>query len=210
MMIVQTASSEMLKASASLTEGVAAYHAGDYESAWRVLQPIATSGDAKAQRYVGKILLSADLPAPIAKDRRAGVAYLKRAALAGDYAALVELENLRRTGGEFAPSLGDMIELETARADAGDPVTAWRLSRRYETGEGVQPSEAERLKWLEVAASSGEKQFPKAGEAAFLLCEAYALEESDPSAAHNWCSKAADGGHAGAAILLRRLAKTRG
>jgi TPR repeat protein len=210
MTIIQSASAQTVKASADLADGVNAFRAGDYINAWRVLQPIAASGDAKAQRYAGKILITADLPDQIAGDERAGVAYLTRAALAGDYAALVELENLRLAGKEFAPTLDDMIALETARAEAGDPVTAWRLSRRFETGEGVEPSEAERLKWLEVAAMAGEKWFPKASEAAFLLCEAHALGANDARAAQNWCGKAADSGHAGAAILLRRLAKAQG
>ncbi|MCK5750592.1 MAG: hypothetical protein KAH44_30515, partial [Oricola sp.] len=64
-------------------------------------------------------------------------------------------------------------------------------------------------KWLEVAASAEPADFPKAGEAAFRLCElnAASVEAANARAARHWCAVAANNGHAGAAIVLRRLAQ---
>lgn len=189
-------------------EGVSAYRAGDDETAWRLLKPAAEEGETKAQRYLAYMLLDGRTPARDTADLFAGVALLKQAAAAGDYAALIRLEDLRRQRLAHSPSLADMIAIERRRAEAGDPVSAWRLAGRYETGDGVPVSEAHRAKWLEIAASVDSARFPKAREAAFRLCEMKALgEDREPDAARRWCAMAAEDGHAGAAIVLRRLAQ---
>jgi TPR repeat protein len=182
------------------------------EAAWRALKTGAQAGDAKAQRRLAAMILDRDVPQGEAADPFAGVDLLKQAARAGDYAALIRLEDLRQRRLVHSPSLADMIEIETARAEAGDPVAAWRLAKRYETGEGVAESETDAAKWLEVAASAETARFPKAPEAAFRLCELNALgdEARDPEAARRWCAVAAESGHAGAAIVLKRLAQLQG
>lgn len=192
-----------------IKEGVSAYRSGDAASAWRLLKPAADRGALKAQRYLAYIMLDGRAPEGTDADFHAGVALLKNAAMAGDYAALLRLEDLRRQHLAHSPTLDDMIEVEIARAERGDPVAAWRLARRYELGEGVQPSQKARAKWLTVAAEADVSRFPKAREAAFALCEINALgeEAADPEAARRWCAVAAENGHAGAAIVLRRLAQ---
>jgi hypothetical protein len=79
-------------------------------------------------------------------------------------------------------------------------------------GDGVEVSEAGMAKWLEVAASAEPARFPKAGDAAYRLCELNALgrEAKDPDAARRWCAIAAENGHMGAAIVLKRLAQLQG
>lgn len=188
--------------------GVAAYRAGEYDVSWRLLQPVAAKGETKAQRYLGYIIL--DGKAPSGKsDLFSGVALLKKAALAGDYVALVRLEQLRRSGLAHAPSLEDMIDIEIARAENGDPVAAWRLAKRYDLGDGVSVSHEDRVKWLSVAADADEDRFPKAGEASFQLCQIYALNDRDrdADAARHWCANAVNRGHTGAVIVLKRLAQ---
>ena len=189
-----------------INAGIAAYRAGDHAAARQLLEPAADRGEAKALRYLAYIMLEGAAPDETALT--GGVDYLKQAAMAGDYVALVRLEDLRREGLTHSPSLDDMVEIESTRAADGDPVAAWRLARRFEAGDGVTPSQSDEAKWLEVAASAPPARFPKAGEAAFRLCQIKALgpEAADPEAARHWCGMAAEGGHAGAAIVLRRLA----
>ncbi len=193
---------------AAMHQGVAAYRAGDFEAAWRLLEAVALTGGAKAQRYLGYIILDGQAPQDEQTGPGEGVALLKRAALSGDYAALIRLEDLRRQGLAHSPSLADMIAIETVRADGGDPVAAWRLARRFEEGDGVIRSETDEAKWLKVAASAALGVFPKTGEAAFRLCELQSTGDAahDPAEARRWCAVAAERGHAGAAIMLRRLA----
>lgn len=184
-------------------DGVAAYRARRFDEALALLAPLADAGDVRALRYVGLALTEDPAATPAALKN--GVARLEEAARAGDYLALIRLEDLRRTGLAHAPALADIIAIEKARAGAGDPVTAWRLAGRVEAGEALAGDDAS--PWLAIAAAADISEFPSAGEAAFRLCERHALGEArDPASAKRWCEKAADSGHAGAAILLRRLA----
>lgn len=194
-----------------VNDGVAAYRAGEMATAWALLSETAEE-DATAKRYLAYIILDGETPRGEKSDLFRGVELLKEAAMEGDYAALIRLENLRRQRLAHSPSLDDMIAIETARAEKGDPVAAWRLARRYETGDGVDASEIGAAKWLEVAASAEIANFPKAGEAAYRLCELNALgdETRNPDAARRWCAIAAENGHLGAAVVLKRLAQLHG
>jgi TPR repeat protein len=196
----------------NINAGVSAYRAGDFAKAWDLLEAGAKAGSTKAQRYLGYVILEGHAPGAAKADLHAGAELLKQAALAGDNVALVRLEDLRRQQLAHSPTLQDMIDIETARAGDGDPVSAWRLAKRYEIGEGVAASKLEEAKWLEVAASAESARFPKAEEAAFRLCQLKAMgeEAGDPGAARRWCGMAAERGHAGAVIVLRRLASLQG
>lgn len=192
--------------SEAIQEGVRAYRLGDFPTATALLTAGAEAGEAKAQRYLGYMMIE-DETASVEK-LLGGVQLLKQAARAGDYAALIRLEDLRRKGLAHSPTLEDMIEIEMVRAESGDPVAAWRLAERYELGDGVVASEVDMVRWLAITAEAEIARFPKADEAAFRLCETFALGENtqNPDRARHWCAKAADHGHAGAAIVLRRLA----
>lgn len=194
-----------------VNDGVAAYRAGEMASAWTLLSEMAES-DATAKRYLAYIILDGQTPRGEEADLFRAVDLLKDAAIEGDYAALIRLENLRRQRLAHSPSLDDIIAVETARAGKGDAVAAWRLAKRYETGDGVEASETGAAKWLEIAASAEPARFPKAGEAAYRLCELNALgnETRNPDAARRWCAIAAENGHMGAAIVLKRLAQLQG
>ncbi len=196
-----------------LSYAVSAYRAGDYGAAWDLSRPAAAAGDLRAKRYVAYMLIEGETPARKADDPLKGVELLIEAARAGDNAALIRLEELRQSGLAHAPSLDDIIGVEIARAENGDPVTAWRLAKRYESGDGVAPSQQEAIKWLTVAAETDQSTFPKSDEAAFKLCAAFAsgsAEIVDPEMALHWCAHASARGNATATIVLRRLAQLGG
>lgn len=204
------ASGAMAQSSVStVNKGVAAYRAGDVSAAWTFLAGAASQGDVKAKRYLAYIVLDGDAPVEAELDLYDAVALLKEAAIAGDYTSLIRLEDLRRQQLAHSPSLDDMIAVEVSRAKAGDPVAAWRLAKRFETGDGVAASAVDEAKWLEVAAGAEAAHFPKAPEAAYRLCMLNALdgEMQNPEAARGWCARAAENGHAGATVVLKRLAQ---
>lgn len=191
-----------------IDSGVAAFRSGDFSASWRLLKPIAAVGDLKAQRYVALMLLSDEPPHDADGEIGSGVQLLAAAARAGDYVSLIKLEQMRREGHRDALQLSEIIDIEKVRAERGDPVTAWRLANRYETGEGVEVSRTETTKWLSVVAATDAETFPKSREAAFRLCELRAVEgETGSGEAKKWCARAAARGHAGAAIMLRRIAQ---
>lgn len=143
-------------------------------------------------------------PARSAEEVRAEIAKARD----GSDRALISLEQLRRSAAENAPTLAQIIGVEKARAEKGDPMTAWRLARRYEMGDGVEVSPTEMLRWLKVAASVDNEGYPKAKDAAYRLCQAYGRGEgvaADQAEARAWCRKAAGAGHAGAAMVIARL-----
>ncbi|MAW79567.1 MAG: hypothetical protein CMI63_04965 [Parvularcula sp.] len=191
-----------------INDAVSAYRAGDASAAWPVFEKAAAEGDVKSKRYLAYIIFDGNAPREAGMDFFDGTALLKEAAIAGDYTALIRLEDLRLQRLAHSPTLADMIAVERARAESGDPVAAWRLAARFETGDGVAASPADEAKWLEIAAEAETDRFPKAPEAAYRLCMLNALdgETRDPDAARRWCALAADNGHAGAAVVLKRLA----
>jgi TPR repeat protein len=159
--------------------------------------PASIRGDGRATEYSD----CADAPCRIDAVQR-----LKDAARAGGNFALIRLEQLRAAGAPNAPGLDDIISIEIARAERGDAVTAWRLARRYETGDGVKSSAIDMVRWLKVAASEDPDIFPKAADAAYRLCEIHGQDAAaNASEARFWCREAAGAGHAGAVMVIARL-----
>lgn len=200
--------------------GVSAYRAKDYGAAWAALEPLAQKGHYRAQRYVAFMLMQGNAPFDCAALEggpddcalRASRLMID-AARRGDNNALIVLEGMRAGGAPHAPSDAQMVALETERALNGDPLTAWRLAKRYRVGDGVAVSAADSVRWLRVAAKGRSDLYPKATDAAYLLCEAYARGDGvreDIKRARKWCQKAIDGGHNGAVIALTQLQRSRG
>lgn len=196
----------------SVEQGFQAFRAGDFDQAWDLLTLAASKGEPRAQRQLGKMILANKVPLDASPDLSLGVEHLKKAAIAGDFPALIALEDLRRARLAHSPSLGDMIEIEKARAKNGDAVTAWRLAKRYRLGEGVDPSVSQEVHWLELAAATSPNDFPHANEAAFRLCE---IDVAGGTASKNgnplhWCEVASERGNPAARVILRRLAAIAG
>lgn len=191
-------------------KGVAAYRSGDYAAAWELLQPAAAKNEPSAQRYLGLMILKGAGKDAVRAGLEEGAVLLMEAARAGDNLALITLEDLRRRNLSHSPSIADMISIEIERAENGDPISAWRLAKRYELGEGVSVSSTEAVRWLKVVAHTDTTDFPKADQAAFKLCEYHAsgqIQDASLGQARRWCEVAARKGHPAAAVALKRLAR---
>ena len=189
-----------------------AYRSGDIQRAYVLAQEPARQGSIDAQKLMAKIILSPANHEERFGERAVAIEYLKAAAREGNYIALISLENERRKGGDDAPELGEIISIERTLAAGGDPITAWRLARRYEHGDGVSASKGEQARWLAIAAGAPVETFPKAKEATLRLCELYAFDadmDDNNAAAQNWCTKAADDGSPAATVYMRRLSSLR-
>lgn len=198
---------------AGVDKGVAAYRSGDYAAAWELLQPAAAKNEPSAQRYLGLMILKGAGEDAVRAGLEEGAALLMKAARAGDNLALITLEDLRRRGLAHSPSVADIISIEVERAENGDPISAWRLVKRYELGDGVSVSSSKAVRWLKVVAGVDQADFPKADEAAFKLCEYHAsgqIQSASIGQARRWCEVAARKGHPAAAVALRRLARLDG
>lgn len=190
-------------------DGVAAYRLREYERAWMLLSPLATKGHYRAQRYLAFMLLEGNAPIDCgdACASRA-VDLLIDAASRGDNNSIIVLEGMRASGQSYAPSDPRMLEIERLRADRGDPVMAWRMAERYRTGEGVEQSDNDAIRWLKIVASTQGRVYSKSADAAYRLCEIYLRGDGvieNIREATYWCRRAAKKGHSGAVIVLARL-----
>lgn len=201
-------------ASAPSEEGVQAYRSKEYERAWALLAPLAEDGHYRAQRYQAFMLLEGNAPiscAPEACEEQA-VALLLDGARRGDNNALIVLEAMRASDASYAPPDEALLAIELERASAGDPMTSWRLAKRYQTGAGVEKSPQEALRWLKITAAGDPATYSYAPEAAFQVCQAYVTGEGvkeNISVGRRWCKKAANLGHNGAVIALSQIDRIR-
>jgi TPR repeat protein len=97
----------------SYDDGEAAYWAGDYVTAWRLLTPLAEQGDARSEHLLGQAYLAGN---GVPKDYSAAAAWLRRAAVQGLSAAELDL------GAMYAN--GDGVPQDYAEA-----LRWWRLAK---------------------------------------------------------------------------------
>ena len=185
-----------------------AYRTANDSAAWSDLNDAAQSGDRRARRNLAYMLLDNAAPLEGVDQPSRGVEILAELAHAGDYPALIKLNRLIEDGARHAPEVESIIGIEETLAMRGDAVAAWRLARRYQIGEGVEPSFKRAARWLEIAATTPADRFPKAPDAALELCGLYL--EADARKAREWCGLAAEAGKPAARIALRRLAQLPG
>lgn len=200
-------------ASAPSEDGVKAYRDKDYERAWALLTPLASDGHYRAQRYMAFMLLEGNAPVECIPDNCAteAVKLLLDAANRGDNNAFIVLEAMIASDAEYAPNEAQMIAIERKRAAEGDPMTAWRLIKRYDDKTITMTAE-ETVSLLKVVSKGDPRVFTYASDAAFRVCQAYISGEGveeNMSTARRWCKKAADQGHNGAVIALSQLNRKR-
>ena len=138
-MLASTASAADDTASAGdVQEGIDAYDAGDYDTAFAILKPLAEAGDAEAQFNLGLIY-------------------------AGHTDAQNNLgwENFGR-GWDFSRDVEEMEEDDAEAvkwyrraAEAGHIEAQYWLGYMYANGEGVEEDDAEAVKWYRLAAEGG-------------------------------------------------------
>jgi TonB family protein len=130
------------------------YMQGDFKLATQQLQPLATTGDVRAERDLGLIyLMYGD---GTRDDFQKGTDLLKAAAMGGDAEAQLEYGRL------YGPSLSipgyaeAAHELYQKAADQGLPEAEVELGRDYMDGQGVPLDYAVALSWFNKAADAGD------------------------------------------------------
>lgn len=134
-------------------QGVAAYDAGDFETAFELWLPLAQTGNMSAQRNVANMLRQGigteeDLPR--------AVYFYRRAADAGLVNAMVNLGAMLRQGqGVDAPDDREAARLFYEASRAGDPRAQYALGVMAALGEGMDTNPEAALELLQIAASQG-------------------------------------------------------
>jgi uncharacterized protein len=154
------------------------------------------AGDAESQYQLGLRQLYGR---GTSRDLESTARWLGRAADQGHTQARLMLNQL--LSGRFArPGEADALaEIYRERASAGDGLASTKLGLSYRDGLGVDPDDAEALRWLEAGAAKGEVEaFAALGS---MYDEGRGVER-DRTQAASWFRKAAERGHAGAQFAL--------
>jgi TPR repeat protein len=132
--------------------GTAALESGDYETAWRILPPLAAAGDARAQNDLG-IMYGRGLGVPQSYARAAE--WIKRAAEQGNPYAQSTL------GYMYYRARGVEQDYEAAAlwtrraAEQGIASAQSSLGLLYDLGQGVEQDYGEAVRWYRRSAEQG-------------------------------------------------------
>jgi len=157
-----------------LEDGLKAYKQDNYETALRLIRPLADQGNAEAQFNLGRIyLICIDLncvypPVPMPdlsngawrdaaqmEYRAEAAKLLRRAADQGVAEAIWQLGNMYYLGPPV--DYQEAIKWWSLGAERGDPYSQRDFGWMYEQGEGVPQNYAEAAKWYRRAADQGDR-----------------------------------------------------
>jgi TPR repeat protein len=128
-----------------------AYLRGDFETALRLVRPLAEDGNVQAQSILGTLYSRGS---GVPKDLAAAVEWYRKAAEQGDVRAQHNLGVMYLTGRGVKKSPAEGARWVRKAADQGDAVAQYRLAVLYEKGEGVGKDLVQAYKWFNVSASS--------------------------------------------------------
>lgn len=139
---------------AGFKEGLAAYGKADYPQALKELQPLAETGDGKAQNLLGKMYY---LGQGVPKDQARGAQWFRKAADKGVPEAQGMLGYMHLVGEAGALlDMGLAREWMTKAANGGDVGAQYNLGVMY-GGNGVKEDPLKAAYWMRKAAGQGHK-----------------------------------------------------
>ena len=152
-MLASTASATDDTASAGdVQKGIDAADAGDYDTAFVILKPLAEAGDADAQHYVGHMYERGD---GVDEDDAEAVKWYRRAAEQGDAPGQNHLGGMYGRGDGVAQNDAEAVKWYRLAAEQGDAAGQNNLGVMYHDGRGVPQDYAEAEKWYRRAAEQG-------------------------------------------------------
>lgn len=136
---------------ATFNQGLVAYDAGDYPTAYRTWKSIANY-DLAAMRNVALMLRKGQ---GVAQNPRAALALMQRAADLGLVTAQADAGQMLARGEAGPPDPVAALPLLTAAADAGHPIAAFDLAQIYDQS-GAVPRDVEKARhYYGIAADAG-------------------------------------------------------
>ncbi len=135
-----------------LEDGLAALKAKNYEKALQLLRPVASKGNAVAQRYVGFMHESGF---GVKQDHDEAARWYQKAADQGDAAGQYSLGWSYYSGKGVANDFGRALAWFRLSADQGHAGAQIQLALMLRDGIGVARSYEEALRWFNVAAARG-------------------------------------------------------
>lgn len=186
---------------AALEEGQGYYANKDYGQAWRVLKPLAESGNAEAQLLVADMYRQGLGVTPTDPE---AIRWYRKAAENGVPEAQHAVAGAYFEGKTLPHSLEQAIAWWRRAAGAGLAAAQYNLGLAYARGLGAGRDDRSARQWFEKAASQGHT------EAQFALGVMYAYGqgvERDAAKAGQWFEQAAEHGMPEAQYNVAALAK---
>ena len=137
-----------------LEDGVAAYKKRNYETAMKLLKPLADEGNAVAQEHVGRMV---ERGKTVTADFREALDWYVKAADQGDALAQGHVGRIYRSGFfNGRADFGNALKYYRLSAAKNVAVAQLGLGSMYKAGEGVTESETEAVAWFRKAADQGD------------------------------------------------------
>lgn len=133
-------------------EGVAAYDAGDFETAYRIWNDLANENDLAAMRNVAQLLRQGK---GVAKDSKRAFKLYMEAAEKGLVTAMANLGDMYLAGDGIERNPQAAAAWYARAASAGLSLAQWKLAAMYDTGNGVPVDKVRARGLLERAARNG-------------------------------------------------------
>lgn len=178
------------------------YARGDYASTLRVILPLATRGDARAQILLGEMY---EQGAGVNKDYSQASSWFRKAAEQGHATAQRKLGELYMDGLGVPKDVREALAWYRKAAERGSPIAQYKLGALYENGRGVALDYAQAETWYRKAADQGNVDAQL--RLGVMYQEGRGVPKDD-SQAMIWYQKAATAGSADAAKRLRDLSKS--
>lgn len=133
-------------------QGVAAYDAGDYPTAYRIWDGLARENDLAAMRNVAQLLRQGK---GVEKDVKRSFKLYQEAAEKGLVTAMANVGDMYMAGDGVDKNVEAAAAWYARAAAAGLSLAQWKLADMYDTGVGVQKDPARSRALLERAARNG-------------------------------------------------------
>lgn len=137
---------------AGLKEGLAAFENGNYEMAYRQLNPLAESGVAMAQNTIGRMYLQGQ---GVPKNPNKALILFRKAAKQGLPNAKNNLGVMYAAGNVVSQDYEQAIVWFREAANQGFSLAMNNLADMYENGLGVKPNHVEAERWRKNSQGTG-------------------------------------------------------
>ena len=135
-------------------DAFAAYQKGDYATAYKGFENLASQGNANAMNNLGMMLMSGQ---GVEKDSAAAAQWFQKSAERGQLDAITNLGTLYELGQGVPQSYARAAELYRAAADYGIGNAQYNLAQLFEAGKGVPKDPAQAYIWYSLAARAGDQ-----------------------------------------------------
>lgn len=135
-------------------DAFAAYQKGDYATAYKGFESLASQGNANAMNNLGIMLMGGQ---GIKKDPMAAAQWFQKSAEKGQLDAITNLGTLYELGQGVPQNYARAAELYRAAADYGIGNAQYNLAQLFEAGKGVPKDPAQAYVWYSLAARAGDQ-----------------------------------------------------